>query len=118
MFDELDELDDLDLDTVSTQQPSDDLLSLLDLDDDTDYVSKTEAVKELINEQDPDLVYVSKDGINWEMKYKSQDPKKSDWTGYNEYQWLDAESILGALEKMMKADSSLLNQIVAGIDEY
>lgn len=109
---------DLDLDTVTATE-SDDLegFDLDDLLEDSECVTKTEAIKTLIEDQDPDLVYISKDGVNWFFKWKSQDPKKSGWTGYDKYSWLDAESILGALEKMMKADSNLLNRVVGNIDE-
>lgn len=103
---------DLDLDTAT---PCEDISDLLDDLGDVEYVSKSEAVKDLITSQDPDLTYVSRDGVKWECKSNSEDPKKSEWTNYNEYQFINAISILESLEQIMKTDKSLVSKITANL---
>lgn len=82
----------------------------------TEYVTKEEAIKDLLYCQDPDLIYVSQDEINWEYRFKCDDPLKSDWTGaeYN-FSWLDNESIVEAVDKLCKEDQTLLNKLIANI---
>lgn len=102
--------DDLDLD-LDTAEPSEDISDLLDDLDDVEYVTKAEAIADIINSQDPDLVYVSKDEVNWECKSKSEDPKKSEWTGHDNLFWLDEMSVLYAIEQLTKSDKKLMAKI-------
>lgn len=109
MFDDLD----LDLDTTPAE-PSEDLLDI-DLDEGIEYFTKSEAVADLINSQDPDLTYVSRDGIKWEAKSNADDDTKSDWTNIDGFQYLNEYSILEALENMIKVDASLVATITANL---
>ena len=113
MFDELDL--DLDLDTVSEISDDTDLMDLCGTECVAEYVTKSEAIKDIINSQDPDLTYVSRDGIKWEAKSNSEDPAESDWTNYNEFYYLNGYSVLGALEEIFKKDSRLLDTIVSNL---
>lgn len=103
--------DDLDLDLgASATEVEDNISDLLDFDF-VEYVTKAEAVKDIIDSQDPDLVYVSKDEVKWECKSKSEDPKKTDWTGHNDLFWLDEMSVLVAIEQLTKNDKNLMAKI-------
>ena len=77
-----------------------------------EYITKIEAIKNLIESQDPDLVYVSVDEIHWTDKLKSQDTTGSAWTNHPDYEfWLDEFSILRGLEKAIQNNPALLAQI-------
>ena len=104
--------DDLDVDTA-VENTEDDLLDL-DLGD-VEYFTKTEAIADLISAQDPDLTYVSRDGVKWEARYNSEDPKKSEWTNHGDLQYLNEFSILESLEKMLKTDKSLIAKIASNL---
>jgi hypothetical protein len=83
----------------------------------TEIFTTEQAILSIIESQDPDLVYVSTDETNWEARWKSDDPLKSDWTNHHDLFWLDEISILTALETCINENRELLNQITTHIQQ-
>jgi hypothetical protein len=80
----------------------------------TEIFTTEQAVLSIIKSQDPDLVYVSTDEIHWEVRWKSEDPLKSDWTNHHDLFWLDEISILSAVESCIE-NTELLKDLVSYI---
>ncbi|MGL6284736.1 MAG: hypothetical protein ACRC2J_20205 [Microcoleaceae cyanobacterium] len=57
--------------------------------DEPEILTTEQAVLSIIESQDPDLVYVSTDETDWEARWKSDDPLKSDWTNHHDLFWID-----------------------------
>ena len=85
--------------------------------DEPEILTTEQAVLSIIKSQDPDLVYISTDGINWEHRWKHDDPRKSDWTNYDDLLCLDEISILTALESCIDQDTELLNDVTAYVQQ-
>lgn len=107
--------DDLDLDLDTAPEPSFFLSDFIDLDEGIEYVTRAEAIADIITAQDPDLTYVSKDGVKWEAKSNADDITRSDWTNIEGFEYLNEYSILEALEIMVKADPSLVAKITENL---
>ena len=84
----------------------------------TEILTTEQAVISIIKSQDPDLVYISTDGIHWEHRWKHDDPRKSDWTNYDDLFCLDEISILSAIEICLDEDNELLNDITAHVQQF
>jgi hypothetical protein len=82
-----------------------------------EILTTEQAVLSIIKSQDPDLVYISTDSINWQYRWKHDDPRKSDWTNYDDLFCLDEISILTALESCIKQDTELLNDVTAYVQQ-
>jgi|GEM_PF-1798948 len=80
----------------------------------TEIFTTEQAVLSIIESQDPDLVYVSTNEKDWEARWKSQDPLKSDWTNHHDLFWLDEISILSAVESCIE-NTELLQDLVSHI---
>ncbi len=85
--------------------------------DEPEILTTEQAVLSIIKSQDPDLVYISTDGIHWEHRWKHDDPRKSDWTNYDDLFCLDEISILTALESCIDQDTELLNDVTAYVQQ-